>query len=155
MLMRVAAFVFLFLIRLRFPKSKLISDILCRRYGQSTLKRIRKFEKFDYRQCKAELDLAFVLRCRDTNDIPNFLNFRVHIQSLKASSTYRQYQLKLLLYQIRSKKSDIRVLKKGFNSSHSTLQNEISFIDFIHVSSLFLRSNNIILASKSATQQKS
>ena len=40
------------------------------------------------------------------------------------------------------------------NSSHSSLQHEISFIDFAHVSSLFLRSNNRILASKSATQQK-
>ena len=43
-------------------------------------------------------------------------------------------------------------LKKEFNSSHSSLQHEISFIDFAHVSSLFLRSNNRILASTSATQ---
>ena len=56
--------------------------------------------------------------------------------------------------EIRHKKSDIRVLKKEFNSSHSSLQHEISFIDFAHVSLLFLRSNNRILALKSATQQK-
>ena len=54
MLMRVAAIVFLFLIRLRFPKSKPIPDILRKRYSQSTVKRIRKFEKLDYRICKAE-----------------------------------------------------------------------------------------------------
>ena len=34
------------------------------------------------------------------------------------------------------------------------MQYEISFIDFGYVSSLFLRINNIILASKTATQQK-
>ena len=34
------------------------------------------------------------------------------------------------------------------------MQHEISFIDFAHVSSLFLRSNNRILASKSAIQQR-
>ena len=34
------------------------------------------------------------------------------------------------------------------------MQHEISFIDFAHVSSIFLRSNNRILASKSAIQQK-
>ena len=152
--MRVAAIVFLFLIRLRFPKSKSISDILRRRYSQSTLKRIRKFEKLDYRLRKAELDLEFLLRCRDSNVIPNFLNFRVSSHYLKASLTYRQCQLKLLQEEIRHKKSDIRVLKKEFNSSHSSLQHEISFIDFAHVSSLFLRSNNRILASKSAIQQK-
>ena len=60
----------------------------------------------------------------------------------------------LLQDEIRHKKSDIRVLKKEVNSSHSSLQNEISFIDFAYVSSLFLRSNNRILVSKSATQQK-
>ena len=60
----------------------------------------------------------------------------------------------LLQNEIPHKKSDIRVLKKEFNSSHSSLQNEISFIDFAYVSSLFLRSNNRILVSKSATQQR-
>ena len=34
------------------------------------------------------------------------------------------------------------------------MQHEISVIDFAHVSSLFLISNNRILASKSAIQQK-
>ena len=82
------------------------------------------------------------------------MNFRVSSHYLKASLTYRQCQLKLLQEEIRHKKSDIRVLKKEFNSSHSSLQHKISFIDFAHVSSLFLRSSNRILALKSATQQK-
>ena len=152
MLMRVAAIAFVFLIRLRFSKSKSISDILRLRFSRSTLKRIRKFEKLDYRLRKAELDLQFLLRCRDNNVIPNFLNFRVSSHYLKASLTYRQCQLKLLQEEIRHKKSDIRVLKKEFNSSHSSLQHESSFIDNAEVSSLFLRSNNRILASKSAIQ---
>ena len=78
--MKVAAIVFLFLIQLRFPKSKSISDILRRRYSQSILKRIPKFEKIDYRLRRAELDLEFLLRCRDSNVIPNVLNFRVNSQ---------------------------------------------------------------------------
>ena len=68
---------FFFLIRLRFPKSQSISNILCRIYSQSTLKRIRKLEKLDYR-------------------LPSFLNFRVSIQSLKVSLTYKQCQLEHL-----------------------------------------------------------
>ena len=55
----------------------------------------------------------------------------------------------------RHKKSDIRALKKELSFSHSSLQHEISFIDFAHVSSLFLRSSNSISASKGVTQQKS
>ena len=152
--MRVAAIVFLFLIRLKFPKSKAISDILRRRYSQVTLRRIRKFEKLDYRLCKAELDLEFLLRCRDSNVIPNFLNFRVSSHYLKASLTYRQCQVKLLQEETRLKKSDIRVLKKEFSFSPSSLQHEINFIDFAHASSLFRRSNNRILTSKSPIQQK-
>ena len=86
--------------------------------------------------------------------LPIFLKFCVSSQYRQASLIYRQCKLKLLQEEIRHKKSDIRVLKKEFNSSHSSLQHEISFIDFAHVSSLFLRSNNRILASKSAIQQK-
>ena len=79
MLMRVAAIAFLFLIRLRFSKSKSISDILRLRFSRSTLKRIRKFEKLDYRLRKADLDLELLLRCRDSNVIAIFFNFRVSI----------------------------------------------------------------------------
>ena len=149
MFTRVAAIVFLFLIRLR-----LLSDILGRRYCQSTLERTRKFTRLDYRLRKAELDLEFLLRCRDSNVMHNILNICVSSQSLKPSLTYRQCQLKLLQEEVCHKKSDIRVLKKEFNSSYSALQHEISFINIAHVSSLFLRSNNKILASKCATQQK-
>ena len=116
MLMRVAAIVLLFLIQLRFPKSKSISDILRRRYDHSTLKTIRTFEKLDYRLRKTALGLEFLLRCRDSNVIPTFLNFRVGSQSLKASLTNRQCQLKLLQQEARHKKCDIRVLKKEVNS---------------------------------------
>ena len=81
--MIVAAIIFLFLIRLQFPKSKSISEILRRRYGQSILKILRTFEKLDYLLRKAELDLEFLLRCRDNNVIPNFLNFKLVVSLLK------------------------------------------------------------------------
>ena len=53
--------------------------------------------------------------------------------------------IKLLQEEICHKKSNIRFLKKTFNSSYFLLQYEISFTDFAYVSSLFLRSNNRIL----------
>ena len=58
--MQVAAIMFLFLVRSQLPKSKSITDILRRKYGKSTFKRIRKFEKFDYRLSKAEMYLEFL-----------------------------------------------------------------------------------------------
>ena len=129
----------------------MISDILHRRYCQSTLKRTRKFEKLDYRLRKAELNLEFSLWCGDSNVIPTFFIFLVSSQSLKALLTYKLCQLNLLHEENRHKKSNVRVLKKKFNSSYSSLQHESSFTDFAHVGLLFV-SNNRILASKSATR---
>lgn len=51
-------------------------------YGDNTkIKRLRKFEKMDYRLRKAELDLEFFVRCRDNNVISRFLNSRLPNQS--------------------------------------------------------------------------
>ena len=102
---RVAAIVFLFLIRLRFLQSKLVSQIIRSRYG-GTIKSLQKFETIDYRLRKVELDLKFLVRCRDNNVIPRFLNFRLANKSLRLSLTYVQYQSNLLLEEFRQKKLD-------------------------------------------------
>ena len=87
---------------------------------------------------KSWTGLEFLLRCRDSNVIPNFLNFRVSSQTLKASLKYRKCQLKLLQKEIRDKESDIRILKKEFNVSwynHLWLQtiweNELSLVALV------------------------
>ena len=59
-------------------------------------KECENFNKLDYRPRKTELDLEFLLRCRDSSAMRIFLNFRASSQSLKGSLTNRQYQLKLL-----------------------------------------------------------
>ena len=70
MFMKVAVIIFLFLIRLKFPHSKSLSLIIRGRYDDKIIKRLRKFEKIDYRLQKAELDLEFLVKCRDNNVIP-------------------------------------------------------------------------------------
>lgn len=95
-----------------------------------------------------------MLICRDNNAIPNSLNFHVSNQFVKISLIYKQCQFILSKQEIHHKKSDFRVLKKEFNSSHFSLQQEIKFIDFAHRSSPFLRSNIRTLVSQSTTQQR-
>ena len=129
----VAAIVFLFLIRLRFPHSKSLSQIIRRRYGDKIIKRLRKFEKIDYRLRKAELDLKFLVKCRDNNVIPKFLNFRLDNRSLRFSLTYPDCQSNLLLKEIRRKKSNVIVLKKEFGNLRSFLQQQTNSIDFVHI----------------------
>ena len=95
--------------------------------------------------------MEFLLRCRNRDVITNFF---VSSHSHKASLTYKQCQLKLLQEEICHKRSSVKFLKKEFNSIPSLLQHETSFIDFAQISSLFLKSNNKMLTSKSAAQQK-
>ena len=76
---------------------------IVRRFGQ---KRLRKFEKIDYRLRKAELDLEFLVRCRDNNVIPRSLNFRLSSKSLRSFLTYVQCQSNLLSEKIRQNKSN-------------------------------------------------
>ena len=95
--------------------------------------------------------MEFLLRCRNRDVITNFF---VSSHSHKASLTYKQCQLKLLQEEICHKRSSVKFLKKEFNSIPSLLQHETSFIDLVQISSLFLKSNNKMLTSKSAAQQK-
>ena len=95
--------------------------------------------------------MDFLLRCRNRDVITNFF---VSSHSHKASLTYKQCQLKLLQEEICHKRSSVKFLKKEFNSIPSLLQHETSFIDLAQISSLFLKSNNKMLTSKSAAQQK-
>ena len=128
MFMKVAATVFLFLIRLRFSHSKPLSQIIRRQYGGKIIKRIPKFQKIDYRLRKGELDLEFLVKCRDNNLIPKFLAFRLANRSLRVSLTYAHCQSNLLLEEIRLKKSNVRVLRKEFDNLRSSLQQQINSI---------------------------
>ena len=60
MLMRVAAIAFLVLLRLGLPQSKSVSQIIRSGYGDTTIKRLKKFEKIDYRLQKAGFDSEFL-----------------------------------------------------------------------------------------------
>ena len=136
---------FLFLARVRFPKSKSIAEVIRSRYSENTVKRIRKLEKVDYRLRKAELDLQFLCKCDDNNIIPNFLNFRLANSHLKYSSTYRLCQINLLREEICQKKYTLRSFQKEFSSLKVPLQNELNLIEFAHVSILFFGINDNVL----------
>ena len=60
MIIKVLTFVFLFLIRLRFTSRKFIAEIIRKRYGSDTVKRLQKFEKLNYKVRKNQGDLEFL-----------------------------------------------------------------------------------------------
>ena len=94
--MKVFGLVFLFIIRLRFPRSQSIADIIRKRYGNRALKNVRKFERLDYQVRKCQLDIEFLNTCHKYNVIPNFLRFRVTNKTLKDSQSYSRCQQLLL-----------------------------------------------------------
>ena len=73
----VLGFVFLFIILIMFPKGKSIADIIRGRYGEPFVRKIRKFQKNDYKLQKGRLHLRFFLECKKSNPIPKFLQFKL------------------------------------------------------------------------------
>ena len=84
---KVFGLVLLFIIHLRFSRSQYIADVIRKRYGDKTLKNVRKFERLDYQVRKCQLDIEFLNTCHKYNVIPNFLRFCVTNKALKDSLT--------------------------------------------------------------------
>ena len=49
MIVKVLGLVFLFIILIRFSKGKSMADIIRSRYGEAFVRKVRKFEKSDYK----------------------------------------------------------------------------------------------------------
>ena len=113
MIVTVLALVFLFLLKLRFPANKSVTEIIRKRYGVDAVKRLRKFEKLDFKIRKNEADLQFLQMCHQDGLTPKFLNFKLANSSLKHSRTYKQCQSMLLKEEIKTKSSIISKQKKN------------------------------------------
>ena len=61
----VLALVFLFSLKLRFPANKSIAEIIHKRCGSEAVKRLREFEKLDFKIRKIETDWHFLQRWKD------------------------------------------------------------------------------------------
>ena len=73
---KVFTLVCLFVIRLRFPPRKSVANIIRERYGDATLKDIRRLEKFDFKKRKIQLDINFLETCKC--DAPNYCENMSH-----------------------------------------------------------------------------
>ena len=153
-MIRVITLFFVFLIRLRFPVDKSIAEIIRSRYGDATLKVLRKYETVDFKLRKAYLHLDFLERCLHHDLIPKFLWFKLSHRNLRNSSTYLECQRKLLKEEMNENNSNIRPLNKKFESCQSDLKGIVSYIDFTHVSCLFLANNDRNLEKAKEVQKR-
>ena len=115
MLLKAVSIIFLFLVRLRFPRHLSTIKVLRKRYGDVIVRKVREFEKLDFKYRKVLLDIDFLNTCLKNNIIPKFIQFRVSNKDLRNSTAYRQCQIKLLKQEISNKKRNLRTLRREMN----------------------------------------
>ena len=137
----IQALVFLFLIRLRFPRNSSIADILVRRYGHPVLKLYRSVERLDYKIRKLKCDVDFLLSCQQQDLIPNFLRFKLYNRYLHHTRLYRNCQRQFLGKELASKQRSLKLLVDKLGPLSAHLRSSVSWLDFNHLSSLIERTN--------------
>ena len=102
-----------------------------KRYGDQTLKLVRKVEKTNVESKKALLYLQFLKICENHNVIRKFLCFKVATSNLCSSSTYRQCQRKLLREEIYNKRLAVSKLDEESKSLYNNVKSNLkTFIMF-------------------------
>ena len=138
MFLKAVSIIFLFLVRLRFPRHLSTIKVLQKRYGDVIVRKVREFEKLDFKYRKVLLDIDFLNACLKNNIIPKFVQFRVSNKDLRNSTACRQCQIKLFKQEISNKKRNLRTLGRDLTSVRNELSLKLSFIDLNHVCKLFL-----------------
>ena len=142
MIVKTLTYVFLFITRLRFPKYKSIAQVIRKRYGYDTVKKLRRFEKLDLKIRKNKADIEFLTACKENGLTPKFLYFKVVGTNLRHSRTYKQCQIQLLNQEIRNKKSILSKQHKDYVTIKKVLKDILTFINYTHICCLFLVSND-------------
>ena len=149
---------FMFVSRTRFPVKHSIVNVLRKRYGKMLAKNVRKFEKYDFKYKAAIHDLDFLLTCKEKNMMPKFLRFKVANRQLKFLNNYNTCLKRLLNQEIykknKKKRKLLRTAKQNLTSMKDTLHHEMCFIDFVHVITIFLVSNDKAISKIQKTHGK-
>ena len=106
------------------------------------VKKVQKFEKFGFKYRKTLLGLEFLQPCKKEELIPKFLQFKVANKRLESSEAYLNCQRRLLNQEMHIKYKSIWALNNKITSMKNNLYSEMSFIDYVHVITKFLVSND-------------
>ena len=136
--LRIAALVFLFIARIRFPASDSLICVLRKRYGRDLVKEVRTLEKLDFKHKKLILDLDFLISCKKNSVFPKFLQFKVSNKQLRASKAYISCQKRLLNQEINNKQKAVKSIQQKVTEVKNSLNCKMSYIDYVHVCNTFL-----------------
>ena len=96
----------------------------------------------DFHVRKYQLDIEFLNTCHKCNVIRHFLRFHITNKTLTDSAAYSSCEQLLLNEEIRCKKRLLHQLMFEDDRIKQELKYQLSPINFMHVSSLFLVSND-------------
>ena len=125
----------IFLIKLRWPKTKSLYDTVFERYGQTTLKVVRDFEKDLSRFNKASLDIGFLRKCKMFHIFPTFLSFKLSKEEFHDTRACRRFKEDLLNYEINQKFYLRCRFKKSYESVRSSFKSVLSPLDSLRAGS--------------------
>ena len=129
--MIIASLIILFLLKIRFPDGKPISETIRTNFGQDVLSKYRNLENTWRKHSKAKQDLHFINCCKIYNVFPNFLKIKLFRKDLYNGELYREFQSKLLDLEIRSKESRIQDLETKMEVSKSQLRNATTVLNYL------------------------
>ena len=93
------------------------------------VKLVRKLDKLDFKHKKAQVDLEF-------------LQIKLANRQLSSSHAYNICQKRLLNEEISNKHKTVRTLAFNLTSLKNELKCVLNIIDFVHITTVFLTSNN-------------
>ena len=143
-------FIFLFILKCRYPRSKPISQTIAERHGPQILQLFRQFEKISKKHTKALLDLQFLTACKAFTVTPKFLRFKLYKQSLHRTPMYKTWQSELLSLEIDNTHKRTKTLQQSVAELKSSLKASLPLLDFISLTH-FVYNRNKIYHSKIST----
>ena len=91
---------------------------------------------------KAKLDLEYLQTCKKNNVISKILGFKLANRQLPSSHAYNICQKRLLNEEMSDKHKAVRTLAFSVTSLKNELKSVLNIIDFVHIKTVFLTSNN-------------
>ena len=140
-------FVLLFILSLKLSRSNDLPQYLRSKYGGPVLTSYRRLESIRKKLRKAQLDLDFLLYCRLSNVVPNFVKFRLYRSSLYNTDFYRESTQALLDIEIKHKERIIIKHETTIAELSRTLFNSVSFLDSMYLKT-FINRNIISFADR-------
>ena len=94
---------------LLFATLKFYSRIVLRKLSRSQLTLYRKVERISKIIAKCKADLKFLKFCLDNQLLPKFTNFRLYDVTAAETSDCKNFRIKLLENEIKSKENTIKL----------------------------------------------